>query len=24
LWQSVLLMEGTGVHGENHQPTASN
>ena len=22
-WQSVLLMEGTGVSGENHRPVAS-
>jgi hypothetical protein len=22
-WQSVLLMEETGGHGENHQPVAS-
>ena len=23
LWWSVLLMEGTGGHGENHRPVAS-
>ena len=23
LWQSVLLVEETGVHGENHRPGAS-
>ena len=23
LWKSVLLVEETGVHGENHQPVAS-
>ena len=22
-WQSVLLVEETGVHGENHQPATS-
>jgi len=22
-WQSVLLVEGTGIHGENHRPAAS-
>jgi hypothetical protein len=22
-WRSVLLMEETGVHGENHRPAAS-
>jgi len=23
LWQSVLLVEESGVHGENHRPIAS-
>jgi hypothetical protein len=23
LWQSVLLVEETGVHGENHRPNGS-
>jgi hypothetical protein len=23
MWQSVLLVEETGVHGENHQPITS-
>ena len=23
IWRSVLLVEETGVHGENHQPVAS-
>jgi hypothetical protein len=23
LWQSVLLVEETGVHGENHQPVVN-